>query len=120
MGVDVILDVIGGEYVDRNIASLAVKGRIIQVGVMAGKPLPFNVGSLLAKRASITGTVLRARPLEEKVAISQRFAAELLPLFETGALKPIIDSRYAFANIAEAHEFMASNGNVGKIIIDIA
>ena len=119
-GVDVILDVIGGEYVDRNIASLAVKGRIIQVGVMAGKPLPFNVGSLLAKRASITGTVLRARPLEEKVAISQRFAAELLPLFETGALKPIIDSRYAFANIAEAHEFMASNGNVGKIIIDIA
>ena len=120
VGVDVILDVIGGEYVDRNIASLAVKGRIIQVGVMAGKPLPFNVGSLLAKRASITGTVLRARPLEEKVAISQRFAAELLPLFETGALKPIIDSRYAFANIAEAHEFMASNGNVGKIIIDIA
>lgn len=120
VGVDVILDVIGGEYVDRNIASLAVKGRIIQVGVMAGKPLPFNVGSLLAKRASITGTVLRARPLEEKVAISQRFAAELLPLFETGALKPIINSRYAFANIAEAQEFMASNGNVGKIIIDIA
>ena len=119
-GVDVILDVIGGEYVDRNISSLAVKGRIIQVGVMAGKPLPFNVGSLLAKRASITGTVLRARPLEEKVAISQRFAAELLPLFESGAMKPIIDSRYAFADIAKAHEFMASNGNVGKIVIDIA
>ena len=119
-GVDVILDVIGGEYVDRNISSLAVKGRIIQVGVMAGKPLPFNVGSLLAKRASITGTVLRARPLEEKVAISQRFAAEMLPLFESGAMKPIIDSRYAFADIAKAHEFMASNGNVGKIVIDIA
>jgi putative PIG3 family NAD(P)H quinone oxidoreductase len=62
-GVDVILDVIGGDYVERNVASLAVKGRIIQVGVMAGKPVPFNVGLLLGKRASITGTVLRARPL---------------------------------------------------------
>ncbi len=119
-GVDVILDVIGGDYVERNIASLAIKGRIIQVGVMAGKPVPFNVGALLGKRASITGTVLRARPLDEKVALSQRFAAEMLPLFETGALKPVIDSRYSFADIAAAHEYMASNGNVGKIVIDIA
>ena len=85
-GVDVILDVIGGDYVERNIASLAVKGHIIQVGVMAGKPVPFNVGLLLGKRASITGTVLRARPLEEKIAISQRFASEMLPLFSTGQL----------------------------------
>ena len=119
-GVDVILDVIGGDYVERNVASLAVKGRIIQVGVMAGKPVPFNVGALLAKRASITGTVLRARPLEEKVAISQRFAAEMLPLFSTGQLRPVIDSRYSFADIAPAQEYMASNGNVGKIVISVA
>lgn len=118
-GVDVILDVIGGDYVERNIASLAVKGHIIQVGVMAGKPVPFNVGLLLGKRASITGTVLRARPLEEKIAISQRFASEMLPLFATGQLKPVIDSVYAFANIASAHEYMASNGNVGKIVITV-
>ena len=119
-GVDVILDVIGGDYVERNIASLAVKGHIIQVGVMAGKPVPFNVGLLLGKRASITGTVLRARPLEEKIAISQRFASEMLPLFATGQLKPVIDSVYAFANIASAHEYMATNGNVGKIVITVA
>jgi len=119
-GVDVILDVIGGDYVERNIASLAVKGHIIQVGVMAGKPVPFNVGLLLGKRASITGTVLRARPLEEKIAISQRFAAEMLPLFSTGQLKPVIDSTYAFADIAKAHEYMASNGNVGKIVVTVA
>ena len=119
-GVDVILDVIGGDYVERNIASLAVKGHIIQVGVMAGKPVPFNVGLLLGKRASITGTVLRARPLEEKIAISQRFASEMLPLFSTGQLKPVIDSVYAFADIASAHEYMASNGNVGKIVITVA
>jgi putative PIG3 family NAD(P)H quinone oxidoreductase len=119
-GVDVILDVIGGDYVERNVASLAVKGRIIQVGVMAGKPVPFNVGLLLGKRASITGTVLRARPLEEKIAISQRFASEMLPLFSTGQLKPVIDSVYAFADIASAHEYMATNGNVGKIVITVA
>lgn len=119
-GVDVILDVIGGDYVERNIASLAVKGHIIQVGVMAGKPVPLNIGLLLGKRASITGTVLRARPLEEKIAISQRFASEMLPLFSTGQLKPVIDSVYGFADIALAHEYMATNGNVGKIVITVA
>ena len=119
-GVDVILDVIGGDYVERNVASLAVKGHIIQVGVMAGKPVSFNVGLLLGKRASIAGTVLRARPLEEKIAISQRFAAEMLPLFDSGHLKPVIDSTYAFADIASAHEYMATNGNVGKIVISIS
>ena len=120
VGVDVILDVIGGDYVERNVASLALKGRIIQVGVMAGKPVAFNVGMLLAKRASITGTVLRARPLEEKIAITQRFIAEMLPLFDAGVLRPVIDSRYAFGEIATAHEYMASNGNAGKILIEIA
>lgn len=119
-GVDVILDVIGGDYVERNVASLAVKGHIIQVGVMAGKPLPFNVGLLLGKRASITGTVLRARPLDEKIAITQRFVAEMLPLFNTGVLRPVIDSVYPIADIAKGHEYMATNGNVGKIVIDIA
>ena len=119
VGADVILDVIGGDYVERNVASLAIKGHIIQVGVMAGKPVPFNVGLLLGKRASITGTVLRARPLEEKIAISQRFAAEMLPLFSTGQLKPVIDSTYSFADIAKAHEYMASNANVGKIVITV-
>lgn len=119
-GVDVVLDVIGGEYVERNVSSLAVKGRIIQVGVMAGKPVPFNVGMLLAKRASITGTVLRARPIEEKIAITQRFIAEMLPLIDSGVMRPIIDSRYAFDDIAQAHQHMAANANVGKILIDIA
>lgn len=120
LGVDVVLDVIGGDYVERNVAALAVKGRIIQVGVMAGKPVPFNVGVLLAKRASITGTVLRARPLEEKIAITQRFIAEMLPLFDHGALTPVIDSRYDLGDIAQAHTYMASNANVGKIVIDVA
>ena len=119
MGVDVVLDVIGGSYLSRNIECLAVKGRVIQVGTMAGKPEPFNVGVLLAKRASITGTVLRSRPLEEKIAISQRFAAEMLPLFDAGVLKPVIDRRYKLDQIVEAHQYMASNANIGKIVVDV-
>lgn len=119
-GVDVVLDVIGGEYLEKNISSLALKGRIIQVGTMAGKPVPFNVGALLAKRASITGTVLRARPTEEKIAISRRFAAEMLPLFDAGILKPVIDSVYTLEQIADAHSRMASNANIGKIVVTVA
>ena len=120
VGVDVVLDVIGGDYLERNIAALATKGRIIQVGVMAGKPVLFNVGALLGKRASIIGTVLRARPVEEKISTSQRFASEVLPLFDAGVLQPVIDRRYQLDDIAAAHEYMASNGNTGKIVIDIA
>ena len=120
VGVDVVLDVIGGDYLERNIAALATKGRIIQVGVMAGKPVLFNVGALLGKRAAIIGTVLRARPVEEKISTSQRFASEVLPLFDAGVLQPVIDRRYQLDDIAAAHEYMASNGNTGKIMIDIA
>lgn len=119
-GVDTILDVIGGDYVDRNIASLALKGCIVQVGTMAGPPPAMNLGGLMFKRARLVGTVLRARPLDEKIAISQRFATEMLPLFTTGALKPVIDSRYEFSDIAIAHEHMAKNANAGKIVIDIS
>lgn len=118
-GVAVVLDVIGGDYVDRNVACLATQGRIIQVGTMAGKATPFNVGILLPKRATITGTVLRPRPLEEKVALTQRFIHEVLPLFDTGQLAPLVDSRFAFDDIAAAHDRMAANLNIGKIVIDL-
>jgi NADPH2:quinone reductase len=119
-GVDTVLDVIGGDYVERNIDSVCVQGRIIQVGVMAGATVPVNIYKLLPKRAALVGTVLRARPLEEKIAISQLFAKQLVPRFEDGSLKPVIDSRYPLARIAEAHELMESNANVGKIVIDVA
>ena len=119
VGVDVVLDVIGGDYLPRNVAALAMGGRIIQVGVMAGKPVPFDVGSLLMKRASVTGTTLRARPLEEKIAITREFAAQLLPHVATGALKPVIDSRYPIDEIAAAHTRMGENANAGKLVIDV-
>lgn len=119
-GVDVVLDVVGGGYVDRNVDALAVGGRIVQVGVMSRDAGLVNVAKLLPKRASIIGTVLRPRPLEQKIALTQRFAVEVLPLFETGQLVPVIDSRYSLDQIGVAHERMQANANVGKIVIDIA
>ena len=118
-GVDVVLDVIGGDYVDRNVASLRVGGTIVLVGVMGGGRTEVNVGALLPKRATIVGTVLRARPVEEKIAITRRFAAEVLPLFDAGRVHPVIDSRYPLADIAAAHDHMESNANIGKILIDV-
>ncbi len=118
-GVDVVLCVIGGDYLDRNVASLAQKGHIVQVGVMGGGNMSFNLAGLMPKRAKLSGTVLRARPIEEKIAISQRFSAEIIPLFEAGKIRPVIDCRYQFSDIAHAHEHMTANANTGKIVIDI-
>lgn len=120
VGVDVVLDVIGGDYVDRNVDALRVGGRIVQVGVMGGGVTPVNVGKLLPKRACLIGTVLRSRPLEEKIAITRRFGDEVLPLFDGGGLRPVIDSRFALHDVAAAHERMEANANVGKIVLDVA
>ncbi len=117
-GADVILDVIGGEYVARNVRAAAVGGRIIQVGVMGGGKAEVPVGEMLPRRVSITGTVLRARPLEEKIAISQRCAHDLLPLFTAGSLAPVIDRRMSLWEVAEAQEYVASNQNFGKVLLE--
>ena len=119
-GVDVVLDVIGGEYTVGNIKAMRVGGRLIQVGVMGRQTVELPLGLLLPKRASIIGTVLRARPLEEKIALTQRVIHELLPRFDDGSLAPVIDSRFGFDDIGLAHAYMESNANVGKILVDLA
>ncbi len=118
-GVDTILDVVGGEEADRNLQALRMDGTVVQVGLMGGGSAPVNMGLLLMKRLTWIGTTLRARPLERKIGLMQRFIDEMLPLFETGALRPVIDSRYPFDQLPEAHRYMQSNANVGKIIIDL-
>ena len=118
-GVDAVLDVIGGDYLNKNVASLALKGTIVQVGLMGGGTTPFNISALMPKRARLIGTVLRPRPLEEKIAVTQRFINEILPMFETGKLRPIIDSRYSLEDIASAHRYMETNASTGKIVIDV-
>jgi putative PIG3 family NAD(P)H quinone oxidoreductase len=117
--VDVVLDVVGGGYTVRNLQVLRVGGRIVQVGVMDPSPVTLPLGMLLPKRATIVGTVLRSRPIEEKIAVSQRFAREVVPLFDTGALRPVIDRRYPLDQVADAHRHMEANANVGKIVLDV-
>jgi len=118
-GVDVILDVVGGEEAERNLKAVRVDGRVIQVGLLGGASAEINMGLILAKRITWIGTTLRSRPLERKLALAQRFIDELIPLFESGALQPVIDSRFPFDQIADAHRLMESNANVGKILIDL-
>lgn len=118
-GFDTILDVVGGEEIERNLQAVAVKGHIVQVGLMGGGTVPVNVFALMGRRATWTGTTLRARPIEEKIGVTRRFASEMLPLFENGRLKPVIDSRYPLDQIADAHRHMAANANAGKIMIDV-
>lgn len=118
-GVDVVLDVIGGDETDRNLGAVAMDGTVVQVGLMGGAKASVNVGLILSKRITWIGTTLRARPVERKLALSQRFIAEMIPLFDSGAMRPVIDSRYAFVDIADAHRHMEANANVGKILIDL-
>jgi len=118
-GFDVVLDVIGGEEVNRNLRVVATQGTIVQVGLMGGGTTSVEVGLLLAKRCHWVGTTLRNRPLEQKIALTQRFTTEVIPLFERGLLRPVIDCRFSLDAIAEAHRHMAANANVGKIVIDV-
>jgi putative PIG3 family NAD(P)H quinone oxidoreductase len=118
-GIDVILDVIGGDESNRNLEAVRADGTIVQVGLMGGSTASVDLGRLLAKRVTWVGTTLRARPVERKLALSQRFIDEMLPLFDTGALRPVIDSRFPFERVADAHRHMEANANVGKILLDL-
>ena len=118
-GVDVVLDVIGGEEADRNLSVVRPKGTIVQVGLMGGGAATVNLGLLLTKRVRWIGTVLRSRPLEEKIAVSRRFADEVLPLFTAGALHPVIDRRFPLDAVADAHRHMEADANVGKILVEV-
>ena len=118
-GIDVVLDVVGGEEVNRNLTAVRERGHIVQVGLLGGGSTTVNVGALLSKRISWTGTMLRSRALEEKLAICQRFTAEVVPLFTAGALRPVIDRRFRLDDVAEAHRVMEADANVGKILLDV-
>jgi NADPH2:quinone reductase len=118
-GADVVLDVVGGDYLARNVDALRTGGTIVQVGVMGGGSATFPLGALLPKRATIVGTVLRGRPIEEKIAVTQRFAREVLPWLADGTCRPVIDARYALAAAPDAHRRMEANDTIGKLVLDL-
>ena len=119
-GVHVILDVVGGPYLDRNLQSLAMTGRLVQVGLMGGSKTEINMGMLMGKRLQIFGTVMRSRPLADRVAITRHFREHLEPALIDGRMRPVIDRVFPLREAAEAHRYMEADQNFGKIILDVA
>jgi putative PIG3 family NAD(P)H quinone oxidoreductase len=115
--VDALLDLVGGNYLEGNLRVLTLRGRMVVVGLTAGASSPFNMSVLLRKRLTIVGTMLRSRPLEEKIALARDFSERGVPLFESGQLKPVVDRVFGFDEIRAAHQLMESNDTFGKIVL---
>lgn len=118
-GVDVIEDFIGATYWDRNLRSLKIGGRLVLVGLMGGVKIEANLGLIMTKRLQIFGSVLRSRPLADKIAITQRFRSNWLPLLAAGRITPVVDRVFPIAQVADAHRYMEENRNFGKIILSV-
>jgi NADPH2:quinone reductase len=119
-GVDVILDLVGGNYFAANLDALAARGRLIGVGTTAGTKSEIDLGLLMRKRLTIIGTTLRGRSIEEKAEATRLFASSVLPLVSRGAIRPVIDRVYPVDEIRDAHERMESNASFGKIMLTFA
>jgi NADPH:quinone reductase len=115
--VHAVVDLVGGDYLAGNLRVLAKRGRIVVVGLTAGAVSELNMGVVLRKRLTIVGTVLRARPIEEKISLAREFEERVIPLFETGRLEPVVDRVFSFEDIRAAHDLMESNATFGKIVL---
>lgn len=117
-GVDVILDLVGGAYFEQNLQSLAPKGRLMLVGLTAGAHADFNLGMALSKRLTITGTVLRARSLDEKADATAAFKIGVVPMLASGAVRAVVDRVFYFTEVRAAHEYLESNDGFGKVVLE--
>jgi putative PIG3 family NAD(P)H quinone oxidoreductase len=116
-GADVILDAVGADYLSRNLDALAPNGRLAVIGTQSGARAEINLGQLMAKRATIIGTVLRARPPDEKAAIVAAVRRDLWPIIEAGAVRPVVDRVLPMRDAAEAHRVVEAGQNVGKVVL---
>ena len=118
-GVDVILDIVGGDYVARNIDCLAMNGRLVQIGAQAGARVSITLMPILQRRLTLTGSTLRARTVEEKGAIARAVERHVWPLLASRRVAPVIDRTYPLAQAAEAHRRLESSAHIGKIVLVI-
>ncbi len=116
-GADLIIDIVGGDYVSRNYDAAAIEGRIVQVSVQQGPKANVDVRLLMLKRLTHTGSTLRPRPVPEKAAIARGLLAKVWPLIEAGKIKPVIDSTFPLADAPKAHARMESSAHIGKIVL---
>lgn len=118
-GADVVLDFVGAAYMEQNLKAAALEGRIVQIATLSNSSAQLDLRLVLSKRLRLQGTTLRSRPIEQKIALTQKFAKQMLPLFADGRLKPIIDRSFNLEEVVEAHRYMESNSNFGKIVLKI-
>lgn len=118
-GADVILDMVGGDYIEKNHEAAAVEGRIVQIAFLRGAKATVNFMRVMLKRLVHTGSTLRARDTTFKAAIAAALLEKVWPLIESGRVKPIVDSTFALADVAEAHRRMETNAHVGKIVLTV-
>jgi putative PIG3 family NAD(P)H quinone oxidoreductase len=116
-GADVILDIMGAAYLGRNVAALATGGRLVVIGMQGGRKAELDLGTLLTKRASVTATALRSRPLAEKAAIVRGVREQVWPLVESGRIRPVVDRRMPMSDAAEAHRLVESSDHLGKVLL---
>lgn len=116
-GVDVVLDMVAGSYVAREVECLAEDGRLVIIAVQGGVKAEFNAGLVLRRRLSVTGSTLRPRPIAFKAAIAANLRKTVWPLIESGRIKPVIHSAFPAERAAEAHRLMESNQHIGKIVL---
>jgi len=118
-GVDLVLDMIGGDYVARNLRVLATKGRLVQIAVQHGTKAQIPVHLLMIKQIIFTGSTLRPRPIAEKALITEQLRDKAWPLIESGAVKPLIYERFPLEDAAKAHALMDSGAHIGKIVLTV-
>jgi putative PIG3 family NAD(P)H quinone oxidoreductase len=116
-GVDVVLDMVGGDYIQRNMAAAAIWGRIVNIAYMQGAKAEINFMPMLQKRLSLLATTLRGRSVEQKGAIAGALAREVWPLVAAGQIKPVVEARLPLAEAGKAHEIMRASGHIGKILL---
>lgn len=118
-GVDLVVELVGGDYINEDLNCISNKGKIILIGLLAGRKTEIDLGKVLSKRVIIRGTTLRARPLEEKIQAAQLLQKNISPLFESGKLKGYIDHVLSLSEASKAHEIMEANQNIGKIVLEV-
>jgi len=116
-GVDVILDMVGGDYFARNLEALALEGRLVEIATLSGAKAELNIQTIMQRRLTVTGSTLRARPVADKGAIARALRVRVWPLVESGAVKPIVYATFPLRQAAEAHRLMESSAHIGKIVL---
>lgn len=116
-GIDVVLDLVGAAYLEKNLSALATQGRMMLVGTVSGAQASFDFSIAMKKRLMIKGTVLRARSAEEKAMVTRRFATHVVPLLADGRVRPVIDSVYKLPEVREAYKRLKSNESFGKVVL---